>query len=78
MCGGMQSPSSYTFTIQLSGTQVVGSTCHLTRRRMMTLKRSGKGSMDAWWRIPGGLPSLSCNQKVNFRSYTSIYEAHQP
>lgn len=60
ICGGMQSPSSYMFTIQLSGTHVGGRTCHLTSLLIITLNRWGIGSTSSFWRIPGGLPFLSC------------------
>ena len=44
ICGGMRSPSSYIFTIQLSGTQLPGNTCHLTKRCMAFINRLGMGS----------------------------------
>lgn len=63
MCGGMQSPSSYIFTMQLSGTQVGGSTCHPINLLIITLKRGGIGSTNSFSMIPGGFPFLSCNKQ---------------
>lgn len=61
--GGIQSPSSYMLTMQLSGIQVGGSTCHFTSLLMITLKRGGRGSTVSLQRMPGGFPFLSCQQK---------------
>jgi len=63
ICGGMQSPGSYIFTMQLSGTQVVGRTCHRTNLLIIVLKRSGIGSETMVRMMPGGFPFLSCHDR---------------
>ena len=59
--GGMQSPSSYMLTMQLSGTQVAGRTCHLTNLFIICLNNGGNGSTSASLTMPGGFPYLSWN-----------------
>ena len=62
ICGGMQSAGSYIFTMQLSGTQVGGRTCHRTNLLIIVLKRSGIGSETMVCIMPGGFPFLSCHE----------------
>lgn len=65
ICGGMQSAGSYIFTMQLSGTQVVGRTCHRIIRLIIVLKRSGIGSESMVRIMPGGFPFLSCHDRFH-------------
>lgn len=58
--GGMQSPSSYIFTMQLSGMHLRGKTPHLTILSIICLNNGGKCSTSASLMIPGGFPYLSC------------------
>lgn len=67
ICGGMQSPGSYIFTMQLSGTQFVGKTCHRTILLIIVLKRSGIGSETMVRIMPGGFPFLSCHDRFTIR-----------
>lgn len=64
MCGGIQSPGSQMLTMQLSGMQDVGNTCQRTNLLIITLKRTGIGSGATFRRMPGGFPSLSCQQNM--------------